>query len=259
MCFGCVQPAVSENTSKRILVLDCDDTLYRNHGKTDEVIRNNIDAYVTEKLKLDVNKVRGLYKKYGTTIRGLLKEGLIEEEQVDDFLEAIHTFPNEGRDLIKNDAKLRNFLNKVTVEKFIFTASISSHAARCCRALGVEDLLISDSRPIIDARSTKLQSKYDTESFEICLREINEFLNLQVDPVDIVFVDDNLKNVQCAKKIGWGVCILMGVRDKSERERPTPLEDVDYVVEHLSELADIMELQDLFIPKNADQPRSISL
>jgi len=211
-----------------------------------KVIRTNIDTYVSEKLKLDVDRVYGLYKKYGTTIMGLLKEGLIKEEQIDDYLETIHTFANEGRDLVKPDETLRKFLLKVKVQKFIFTASIRIHAERCCRALGVADLLLSDSRPIIDTRSCKLKSKYETECFQICLREISDFLKVDVDPKDLVFVDDSLENIQCAKKNGWGVCILMGVQTKTGGERPTPLEGVDYVVEHLSELEGIMELQDLF-------------
>jgi len=251
MCFDCLFPSsyaeVSEDKpSKRILVLDCDDTLYRNGGLLAKAMKNNKDAFLSEKLKLDADTIKDLYNKHGTGIRGLIKEGLITEEQIDDYLEFVHTFPNEGRDLIKHDEKLRQFLLKVPIQKFIFTAGTQRHAERCCRALGVEDLLISDSRPIIDTVSIKLKAKYEPQSYETCIREISDFLKVEVEPKDLIFVDDNLKTVQCAKKNGWGVCILMGVRTKTGGERPTPIEGVDYVVEHLSELKHIKALQDIF-------------
>jgi len=187
---------------KRVLVLDVDDTLYRNDGKMMKELSKNIAKYVTENLNVDAVSAKNLYKKYGTTLNGLLEEELITLDGVDDFLETIHTFPNEGRDLIKHDEKLRNFLSKVTVEMFIFTASVQSHAKRCCRALGVDDLLIKDSRPIIDTRTCDLNSKYNVESFQICLQEMSNFLRILINPKDLVFVDDSLKNIQCAKKCG---------------------------------------------------------
>jgi len=251
MCLGCLWPSsyakVSEETpNKRILVLDCDDTLYRNGGLLAKAMKNNKDAFLSEKLKLDADTISDLYNKHGTGIRGLIKEGLITEEQIDDYLEFVHTFPNEGRDLIKRDEKLRQFLLKVPIQKFIFTAGTQRHAERCCRALGVEDLLISDSRPIIDTVSIKLKAKYEPQSYETCIRMMSEFLKVEVDPKDLIFVDDNLKTVQCAKKNGWGVCILMGVRTKTGGERTTPIEGVDYVVEHLSELEHLKAIQDVF-------------
>jgi len=251
MCFDCLCPSssyakVSEEKRKWILVLDNDDTLYRNGGLLATAMKSNKDAFLKEELKLDADTISDLYKKHGTGIRGLIKEGLITEKQIDDYLEFVHTFPNEGRDLIKHDEKLRQFLLKVPIQKFIFTAGTQRHAERCCRALGVEDLLITDSRPIIDTVSIKLKAKYEPQSYQTCIREMSDFLKYEVDPKDLIFVDDNLKTVQCAKQNGWGVCILMGVRTKTGGERPTPIEGVDYVVEHLSELEHLQALKDIF-------------
>lgn len=246
MCFGCVFPVKPEESTKRILVLDCDDTLYRNDGVMAKQITKNIGDYARDKLHLDPDRTYGLYKKHGTTLMGLLKEGLIKEEGIDDFLEAAHLFPNEGRDMIKPDEKLRDFLLKVTAQMFIFTASVRPHVERCVRALGVEDIMIPDDRPIIDTRTCKLASKYKPESFAICLENIAGFLKMDVDPKNLVFVDDSLKNLQCAKGCGWGVCILVGAKTKTGGDRPEVLDGVDYVIEHLSELEGIKELQDLF-------------
>lgn len=230
--------------------MDCDDTLYLNKGKSMEVITKNMEHFCTNKLNLEGAMCYDLWKKYGSTLNGLLTERMIKEEQVDDWLDSTHTFPNKPWEFIEPDERLRNFLLKVRVQKFIFTAGIRSHVQRCCRALGVEDLFFSDSRPIIDARTCNRLTKYSAEAFDICLREISKFLEMDVDPKDLVFVDDTLKNVQCAKKNGWGVCVLMGAQTASGKPRKTEPDGVDYVIEHLSELASIDELQDLFEDEN---------
>jgi len=226
--------------------MDCDDTLYLNGGQSMEAITKNMQHFCTNKLNLQGDICYDLYKKYGSTLNGLLKEGMIKEEQADDWLDSAHTFPNKPWELIKPDERLRNFLLKVRVQKFIFTAGIRSHVQRCSKALGVEDLFFSDSRPIIDARTCKLGTKYSAESFQICVDEISKFLKMDVDPKDLVFVDDTLRNIQCAKKNGWGVCVLMGAQTPDGKPRATELDGVDYVIEHLSELESIDELQDLF-------------
>jgi len=247
MCFGCIFPAEKQESSKRILVLDCDDTLYRDGGVMAKQIRHNIHSYTKDKLNLEPDRTLNLYKKHGTTLMGLLKEGFIStSEDINDFLKAAHEYPNEGRDIIKPDEKLRSVLSKVTVQMFIFTASVRDHVERCMRALGVEDLMIPDARPIIDTRTCNLASKYKQESFRICESEISKFLGMEVDPKNLVFADDSLKNVQCAKDCGWGVCILMGAKTKDGGTRPKELEGVDYVIAHLSELEAMDEFQDLF-------------
>jgi len=78
---------------------------------------------------------------------------------------------------------------------------------------------------------------------------MSDFLKKDVDPKDLVFCDDNLKNILCAKKCGWGVCILMGA-EYHGTVRTTELDGVDYVIEHLSELESIEELQDLYHEKD---------
>jgi len=231
---------------QRILVLDMDDTLYRNNHKLAKELTKNINKYCTERLKLGDGVAYDMYKKYGTTINGLLKEGLIEEKDIDEYLEMAHTFPNEGRDLVKPDPKLRSFLQKVTAPIFIFTAGTRNHVERCCRCLGVTDLLIPDDRPIVDTRVCNLITKYHKEAYEICLNEITKFLEISVEPKDLVFVDDNIKNIRCAKKSGWGTCVLVGAIARDGDLRTTEMEAVDHIIEHISELGAIEELQDLF-------------
>jgi len=223
--------------AQRILVLDSDDTIYRNNWRLAAELTQNIQNYCTTNLGLAKGEAYELYKKHGTTIKGLLNEGLLPPDKTDEFLEEVHLFDNL-KDLIKPDPKLRDSLLRLKAECFVFTAGTRAHAIRCWRELGVDDILVQDKRPIIDAKVCKLISKYSTESYAICLDKIQQFLDTQVDPKKIIFVDDNYKNLRCAKKAGWGTCVLMGrlARDGTERVCD---DTVDHIIEHCSELEDI--------------------
>jgi len=229
---------------KRILVLDNDETLYRKDWALD--FSKNIRIYCKERCNLAEDECKNLYKKHGSTLQGLLKEGHIKESDVDEYLEFAHTFPKESKYLIQPDEKLRDFLEKVTAQIFVFTAGTWQHVKRCCQALGVSDILFPDSRPIIDVRTFNLIPKHNSKAFDICVHEIECFLKKLIDPKNIVFVDDSIKNIQCAKRSGWGTCVLLGAKDRQGNLRTTELEGVDYIVEHMSELKSIKELEDLF-------------
>jgi len=219
---------------QKIIVLDSDDTIYRNNWTLATQLTQNIQDYCTANLGLAKGEAYKLYKKHGTTIKGLLNEGLLPHDKIDEFLDEVHMFENI-KELIKPDPKLRDSLLRMKAECFVFTAGPRSHAIRCWTELGVDDILVQSKRPIIDAKMCKLISKYCVEAYSICLEKMQQFLGTTVDPKDLVFVDDNYKNLRCAKKAGWGTCILMGrfARDGTERFCD---DAVDYIIEHVSDL-----------------------
>lgn len=54
------------------------------------------------------------------------------------------------------------------------------------------------------------------------------------DPSKCLFVDDNLQNVQAAKRLGWGSCVYY--REPGEQSEYTIFEGVDATIHHLEEL-----------------------
>lgn len=59
-----------------------------------------------------------------------------------------------------------------------------------------------------------------------------------MDPTKCLFVDDNLQNVQAAKKLGWGSCVYFREKNLIEEQRDdgVPVEGVDAIIEKLDEL-----------------------
>lgn len=223
-------------TTSRILVLDNDDTMFRNDWALATELTTNINAYCKQHYGLPAGTAYKMYKKHGTTLKALLAEGLLTDNQIKSYLEEVHTFENL-HELIKPDPKLRTLLEAVQVETFVFTAGPRAHAERCFKALGVHDLLVHEKRPIIDAEVCKYITKYEDKAFQICSETMSEFLGFEVDPKDIIFVDDNLKNIRCAKRNGWGTCVLMGEVGRDGQKRTDPA--VDHTIEHLCELRDL--------------------
>ena len=186
-----------------VIFFDCDDTLYFDGWKTANHLTEKIEAWCTEKAGLPPGKAYELYKEYGTALRGLLAEGYIQdtEEAIDTFLEEVHDLPIH--ELLKPDPKLRELLLKIdpSVKKYIFTASVSHHAERCLKALGIEDLF---EDVIIDVKQCKLNTKHS----EISFNEAMKIAGVE-NPEECVFLDDSLTNIKAARDIGWR-SILVG-------------------------------------------------
>ena len=98
-------------------------------------------------LGLPAGKAYDLYLQYGTALRGLVEEKLIEEKDVEAFLQHVHDI---NLDDIKPDHSLRALIQAIPYPRWVFTASIREHAERCLERLGIQDLflgIISASSP----------------------------------------------------------------------------------------------------------------
>jgi putative hydrolase of the HAD superfamily/pyrimidine and pyridine-specific 5'-nucleotidase len=157
-----------------------------------------------------------LYKQYGTALRGLLAEGYIEhnETAIDEFLRDVHDIPIH--ELIQPDPDLRNLLLQIdpSIPKYIFTASVREHAVRCIKALGIDDLFVD----VIDCKVCQLETKHSQKSFHIAMEVagMKSSSNSRTSndgtiyhPEACLFFDDNIKNIEAARNIGWR-SILVG-------------------------------------------------
>ena len=137
--------------------LRADDTLYTNDWVVAQRITDSIGTYCAEKLGLPDGEPYRLYKKHGTCLRGLEKEGIVHDR--DEFLRVVHDIRLD--DCIKPDPALRRMLESIDLgvcSPWVYTASVSDHAERCLDALGISDVL--PNRPIIDVRAVGYTTKY---------------------------------------------------------------------------------------------------
>jgi len=212
------------------IFFDCDDTLYFDGWETANQLTKKIDEWCTGH-GLKPGQAYELYKQYGTALRGLLAEGYLEdtEDAIDGFLKDVHDIPID--DLLQRDSELREILLAIdpSIPKYIFTASVSHHAVRCLKALGIDDLFDD----IIDCKRCDFESKHSEHSFRVAM----EVARIS-DPERCLFLDDSLTNIHSARLIGWRSVLVGRVgRDCGE---PVSSEHAELEIERIHDMRDVL-------------------
>ena len=184
------------------LFFDLDDTLYPSTNGLWQTLRNRIELYMVEVMKLPPEIVPNLRKelflKHGTTLRGLAVEYQINEQE---FLDFVHNVPL--KDFLQPDPNLRSTLGLYPQKKVIFTNADANHANRVINALGLAGIFDQ----IIDIRDIRPYCKPQIEAFQQAL-----LLAHVRDPHECVMIDDARRNLLGAKEMGL-FTIQIGVED----------------------------------------------
>src|ERR1700688_486276 len=116
-------------------VFDLDNTLYPHHLNLWQQLDDRIRAYVADFLKVPKDEAfrvqKDYYKRYGTTMRGLMAEHGMKP---DDYLEFVHKIDHSP--LTPNPA-LGAALEKLPGRKLILTNGTRKHADAVMKKLGV--------------------------------------------------------------------------------------------------------------------------
>ena len=159
------EPAVPETSAPAarpaVIFFDCDDCLYKNDWRVAKLLTAKIESFCSERLAMREGHAYELYKKYGTCLRGMQLEKIIDENVLEEYLEYSHDIPLHEH--IAPDPALRAMLQSLdpTVPKWVFTASTRPHATRCLELLGVLDMF----EGIIDVRAVEWVTKHDEEAY----------------------------------------------------------------------------------------------
>ncbi len=171
--------------------IDLDDTLYPSSSGLWKAIRQRIDLFVAKKLDLPAGEAsalrQGLFREYGTTLRGLQAMYQVDEEE---YLNFVHDVPLSS--YIGPDPALRAMLLAYPQRKVIFTNAHTAHARRVTMTLGIDDCF----ERIIDIHAIQPYCKPMPEAFQAA------FDLLGVDPRESVLIDDTLANLVTAKTFG---------------------------------------------------------
>jgi pyrimidine 5'-nucleotidase len=187
------------------ILFDLDDTLYPASSGLWTVLQSRIELYMTEKMHLDAEKVPALreelFRKHGTTLRGLSEIYHIDEQE---FLDYVHHVPLT--DYLKPNPKLKSMLEQLPQHKVIFTNADSNHATRVINVLGLQGCF----EQIIDVRAIRPFCKPQNEAFQKAL----ELSNID-QPQKCIMVDDAPRNLSTAKALGI-TTVLIGDHISSE-------------------------------------------
>jgi putative hydrolase of the HAD superfamily/pyrimidine and pyridine-specific 5'-nucleotidase len=179
------------------LFCDLDDCLYFDGWKVANRLTEKIEVFCTKKLSLPQGKAYELYKQHGTALQGLLREEIIPNtpKSIDEYLEFAHDIDADS--ILSPNPTLRELLLSIdpSIPKYIFTASVKSHAITCLKKIGILDLF--EDR-IIDTKVCDLHTKHDERSFHAAMK----FAGI-TDSTGCVLLDDSTKNIDTARRMGW--------------------------------------------------------
>lgn len=171
-------------------IFDLDNTLYRADNGIFAQIESRMTDYVSAFLTLPRDQARmrqkDLYRQYGTTLNGLMREHDCDAE---DYLRFVHDI--DLRDLAR-DSDLIAALEKLPGRRFVFTNGCRDHAARILDRLGMTHLF----EQVWDIRTMGFAPKPDVRAYDsvVAAGELN--------PQEAALFDDIARNLVPARAMG---------------------------------------------------------
>lgn len=194
-----LNPPIQWNNIQTLLI-DLDDTLYPQNNGLWDMIRVRINQFLVKELHFSEEQApelrTRLWKKYGTTLRGLQVEYAVD---MDAYLDFVHDVPIHNA--ISADNKLDQILSALPQQKVIFTNASAAHARRVMNILGVSPHFDT----IVDIYALAPHCKPQTEAFQVVLDL------LQTSPESCLLIDDSPPNLSAAKALGM-MTISVGSR-----------------------------------------------
>jgi putative hydrolase of the HAD superfamily len=208
-------------------VFDLDNTLYPHHLNLWQQVDVRIRDYIVGFLKISHDEAfrlqKDYYRRYGTTMRGLMEEHGLEPDR---FLEIVHQIDHSP--LTPNPA-LGAAIAQLRGRKFILTNGTRQHADAVMRRLEIE----KHFDDVFDIRAAALEPKPRPAVYERFL------VRHQVDPTRAAIFEDLARNLEVPHALGMttvlvvpeGACVVL--REEWELAgRDSP--HVDHVTDNLT-------------------------
>jgi putative hydrolase of the HAD superfamily len=181
------------------ILFDLDDTLYPASSGLWPALKQRMNRYMTDRLKIpeaEVPRLREEYfRRYGTTLRGLQANYTLD---VDDYLAYVHDVrlteylhPNRAQQAILAALPTRNL---------IFTNADSNHARRVLQALELEPYFTD----VVDINRMQPYCKPSPEAFALAMQAAGESA-----PARCVMIDDLPHTTRAARDLGM-LALLYG-------------------------------------------------
>ena len=215
---------------KKYLLLDLDGVCYGSHNgypleKVFGMVSRRMTLFIQEKLDLSEKEAKRLqtdyFYKYNTSLNGLmLHHNIIGDE----FLKFVHDIDIS---FMKEDKIMRNELENLKMEKFIFTNGSAEHAENILTHLGIYDLFGRDK--VFDIKDAGYVPKPETATFDLMVKKFG------IEPKETIYIEDIAKNLSIGHKRG---CVTVWLKNDEHFGKIDS--DKDYIshkIENLSESA----------------------
>ncbi len=199
-----------------LIVIDLDNTLYAADNGVFARMDKRMTAFICHALSIehaeaDILRVR-YWRKYGTTLRGLVLHHGIEPES---FLHDVHDV--NVHELLCKNTQLNTVLHQLPGRKVIHTNAIHEHAERVLDALGVRHHF----ETIYDVRYNEYLPKPCVTTLKMLLDDEG------VLPVRALVLDDMQENLAVAKELGARTCWVTAEQSRHDWDyRVTAIEEL---------------------------------
>ena len=174
----------------KYLLLDLDGVCYGSHNgypleKVFGLVSKRMTLFIQEKLGLDEKKAKELqtnyFYKYNTSLNGLM---LHHNVIGDEFLKYVHDIDIS---FMKEDKTMRNELENLDMEKFIFTNGSAEHAQNILTRLGIYDLFGKEK--VFDIKDAGYAPKPEAQTFDLMVKKFG------IKPKETIYIEDIAKNL----------------------------------------------------------------
>ena len=211
----------------KYLLLDLDGVCYGSHNgypleKVFGLVSKRMTLFIQEKLGLDEKKAKELqtnyFYKYNTSLNGLM---LHHNVIGDEFLKYVHDIDIS---FMKEDKILRNELENLDMEKFIFTNGSAEHAQNILTRLGIYDLFGKEK--VFDIKDAGYVPKPEAQTFDLMVKKFG------IKPRETIYIEDIAKNLSIGFEKGCTTVWL--INDEHFGKIDSDKDYISHKIENLS-------------------------
>ncbi len=212
-------------------VFDLDNTLYPHHLNLWQQVDERIRLYIERLLNLAKDDAfrlqKDYYRRYGTTLRGLMLEhGL----QPDDFLDFVHEIDHSP---LEPNPQLGAALEKLPGRKLVLTNGTRKHADVVMRRLAIDEHF----EDVFDIEAAELEPKPSPQTYERFL------VHHGVDPKKAAMFEDLARNLATPHSLGMTTVLVIpeGTREVLREDWELEGRDDDHVDHVTDDLAGFLQ------------------
>jgi len=211
----------------KYLLLDLDGVCYGSHNgypleKVFGLVSKRMTLFIQEKLGLDEKKAKELqtnyFYKYNTSLNGLM---LHHNVIGDEFLKYVHDIDIS---FMKEDKIMRNELENLDMEKFIFTNGSAEHAQNILTRLGIYDLFGKEK--VFDIKDAGYFPKPEAQTFDLMVKKFG------IEPKETIYIEDIAKNLSIGFERGCTTVWL--INDEHFGKIDSDKDYISHKIENLS-------------------------
>ena len=178
--------------------------------------------FISEKLNIDKIKLKNykliIFINIIQALNGLMIHHGISPEE---FLKYVHTI---DLSFMKEDKIMRDELEKLDMEKFIFTNGSAEHAENILTHLGIYDLFGRDK--VFDIKDAGYVPKPEAKTFDLMVKKFG------INPKETIYIEDIAKNLSIGHERGCTTVWL--INDEHFGKMDADKDFISHKIENLS-------------------------